>query len=271
MTVSLHQHTIHYHRFGSGPVPMVCLHGYGENGKSFEDLGAAFRESHTLICPDLPLHGHTQWLEGQFHPGDLDSLITTLLEAGGFASGKFVLAGYSMGGRLALAYAEHFSQKLEGLLLIAPDGLKVNKWYWLATQTSMGNRFFKFTMHHPQWFFNGMTLARKAGLLNQSIYKFAHHYLDDPLARKQLYERWTLMRRFKPDLNAIREKLNLQQIPLLLVFGKHDRIIVTGPGKRFMQGIGKNANLLVLEAGHRLLRPNFCTIIAASFQSLEQP
>jgi hypothetical protein len=44
-------------------------------------------------------------------------------------------------------------EQIEKLVLLAPDGLKVNFWYWLATQTWLGKNSFCFTMKHPGWFF----------------------------------------------------------------------------------------------------------------------
>src|SRR5438477_13115821 len=89
---------------------------------------------------------------------------------------KITLMGFSLGGRMALALYEKMSPSVERLVLLAPDGLKVNFWYWLSTQTWIGNRLFLFTMNHPSWFFSFLKGLNKLKLVNVSIFKFVNYY-----------------------------------------------------------------------------------------------
>ena len=51
-------------RFGNGPEPVLCFHGYGEDAQRFASLRPATGERFTLLAIDLPFHGRTQWREG---------------------------------------------------------------------------------------------------------------------------------------------------------------------------------------------------------------
>ena len=112
---------------------------------------------------------------------------------------------YSMGGKIALHLLQHMPEKIKQVILIAPDGLHVNFWYFLSTQTFIGNKLFEITMKHPYWFFMFLNFATNTNLLNKSIEKFIHYYLDDKKGRMLLYKRWTAMRKFKPDLSAVKK------------------------------------------------------------------
>jgi len=79
---------------GRGPVRLVLLHGFTGTGASFE--GLALDDRFTVVAPDLPGHGQsdpaTSWDDCL---RALEPLVTP----------QTVLAGYSMGARLALALA----------------------------------------------------------------------------------------------------------------------------------------------------------------------
>lgn len=260
---------VSYHQFGSGPELMICLHGYGENGSAFSSLEPLLGQLYTLVCPDLPLHGATRWNQPAMDLTDMDNLLQALSRQVAGQSRQveglpvpFALMGYSMGGRLAMAYAEQFPHRLSHLFLLAPDGLGLNFWYWLATQTGIGNTLFRFTMRHPDWLFEAMELGKYLGLINQSIYKFSHHFLDDPLQRKLLYERWTFFRLFRPRINRLQQAIRRHHLPTDLFFGKFDRIITANQAGPFKSLTGGPCRVFLLEAGHRLLKPPNAITIA---------
>ncbi|MEO8713275.1 MAG: hypothetical protein ABI405_14180, partial [Parafilimonas sp.] len=63
---------INYYVFGTGNEILFCLHGYGEDGKSFAFLETHLGNTYTLYAIDFPFHGATEWNERQgFSTGDL--------------------------------------------------------------------------------------------------------------------------------------------------------------------------------------------------------
>ena len=144
-------------------------------------------------------------------------------------------------------------ERIEKIVLLAPDGLKINFWYWLATETRWGNKFFAFTMKKPGWFFGLLKGMNKLRLVNASIFKFVNYYIGDAAIRRLLYNRWTTLRKLKPALNRIKNNIRENNTVVRLVYGKHDRIILSSTGEKFKKGIEEYCTVTVIHSGHQVL------------------
>ncbi|HMP88496.1 MAG TPA: alpha/beta hydrolase [Lacibacter sp.] len=256
-TLRLQQASFSYLRGGHGPRTLICLHGYGESAESFAFLEPLLGQRYTLYALDLPWHGQTRWERGLTFPvGGLADLLRQLVP--GFDTGRHTLLAYSMGGRVALSLLDRLPHRFEQTVLLAPDGLRVNPWYWLATQTQPGNRLFRFTMRHPQWFRGLVDKVGRRGWVNPGVRKFAHRYIDDPQVREDLYRIWTTHRKFRPRMERISELVPAHRIRIDLVFGRYDRIIHTRNAHRLLSRLPPGqpwVQVHELEAGHHLLQP----------------
>nr|WP_294994518.1 alpha/beta hydrolase [uncultured Sediminibacterium sp.] len=260
--IEIHGSRLHYQQFGHGSQWLCCFHGYGEEGGKFEFLAEELSATHTIIAFDMPFHGKTEW-NGPLllEPADLMEIVLQMVP-----SGKPIqLMGYSMGGRICLRLLELYPQHISSIILAAPDGLHNNPWQKLSTRTWIGNQLFRFSMQYPGLMFALMELTTQVGLFNKSISKFAHHYLDDAVERDRLYKRWTSMRRFSPALKRLKKVIATHQVPVHLLFGKYDRVIVAKHGYKLQAGIESLVHIQELEAGHHLLqhkfKPHFLKII----------
>lgn len=243
--------TIGYYRFGSGPKTVVCFHGYGEEATIFGFLAEYAGSQYSFYSIDLPFHGKTNWKEGfNFTDDDLLDIVEQITGAG---TSKLILMGFSLGGRMALSLYQAIPDKIEKVILLAPDGLKVNTWYWLATQTWLGNKFFSFTMKKPSWFFGFLKLLNKLKLVNASIFKFVNFYIGNKEVRELLYTRWTTLRKIKPGIKKIKLLIKENKTSVRLIYGKHDRIILSSVGKKFQHGIEPYCELTIIHAGHQVL------------------
>jgi len=249
---------IAWYRFGTGPRILLCFHGYGEDGTAFGFLEKYIGHQYTVYAVDLPYHGKTEWIDGtDFTNSDLAAIIEGILYQNKpkpeTIDSKLSLLGFSLGGRMALGFYQLHPERVERMVLLAPDGMKVNFWYWLSTQTKLGNQFFAFTMKHPGWFFGFLKLLNRMRLINASMFKFVYHYIGDSEVRRLLYTRWTTLRKIKPNLHRIKSSVQLHSTPLRMLYGKHDRIIVSSAGEKFKKGIEKNCTLTVIPSGHQVL------------------
>lgn len=248
---------ISYYCFGAGPNTAVCFHGYGEESAMFEFFGKYAGEQFTFYAIDLPFHGQTQWNEGlNFNWKDLQEIISMILQKDSnqtTANSQLTLLGFSLGGRIALSLYLTMPEQIKKLVLLAPDGLKVNFWYWLSTQTWLGNKLFALTMKHPGWFFGFLKALNKLGVVNASIFKFVNYYIGDKEVRRLLYERWTTLRKIKPDPRLVKSFVVKYKTPVRLIYGKHDRIILSAVGEKFKKGIEEYCSLTVVESGHQVL------------------
>ena len=261
-TIKYKNSAIHVDCFGHGNQLVICFHGYGETASSFHFMEKYAGVDYSFYAVDLPFHGQTLWNEeNDFTPSDLVNIITLIKNQYHSTNPNFkakvddqpILMGFSLGGRVCLSAYEQTPENFKKIILLAPDGLKVNAWYWLATQTWMGNRLFYFTMKKPTWFFKFLKMMNQTRWINQSIYKFVHYYIDDDKVRHQLYQRWTGLRKIKPNLSKIKEKIIEQKTPVRLIYGKYDRIILPVRGEKFCKGIEPYCNLKVIRSGHQVL------------------
>jgi pimeloyl-ACP methyl ester carboxylesterase len=251
--------------FGEGTQWLFCFHGYGEDGRSFEFLKNSLGQTYSLIAIDLPFHGNTRWNEGLLMtPEDLINIIDAIIKQYNKNNEtKFSLLGFSLGGRIALHLLQTIPSRIERAVLIAPDGLHLNFWYALGTQTSLGNKLFAYTMKKPNWFFNLVNVGYSTKLLSKSIVKFTHHYLDDEKERSLLYKRWTAMRKFKPNASAVKKAIEKYEIEVRVLSGSYDRIILSKRNSFFNNN--PYVKIRVIEAGHMLLKERYADDIALIF------
>ena len=105
----------YYRRGDRSGVPLIYLHGFMGSGKIWLPLMPRLPESICLIAPDLPGHGGT---EAELNDLDFDSLSEALIDFIDQNSfDKPIIAGYSMGGRIALYTALKYRQKFRAMIL----------------------------------------------------------------------------------------------------------------------------------------------------------
>jgi len=250
---------LHYLRWGQGPEWLFCFHGYGEDSRTFTCLEKELADAYTVIAIDLPFHGQTAWREGLLlEPADLLALVNELRPAGQ----PFHLMGYSMGGRVALQLLQLLPHEVKSMLLVAPDGLHKKIWQKLATRSMLGKRLFRQVMDQPNWLLGMLDLATRLRLYNRNLLKFVHYYLDDAAGREMLYQRWTTMRKFRPSKKLLKQLIRQHKIPVNLVFGRYDRVILTRYGIAFSRNSEGHIRLTELPAGHQLLREKYAVTLA---------
>ena len=107
---------LNYFVAGSGP-PVTLLHGFTQSGHSWGETIARMPEGWKWIVPDLRGHGETQTRRGAQCSMDActEDLVALWEE---MDVGRTHLAGYSMGGRLALHIAARRPERLLSLLTI---------------------------------------------------------------------------------------------------------------------------------------------------------
>jgi pimeloyl-ACP methyl ester carboxylesterase len=110
---------VHYLEWGrSGAPAVLALHGGGQTGYMFEDLGAALRRTHNVLAPDLPSHGDSDTLgEGSmFSREALSATLPPLLAE--FGIQRAVVVGASLGGILAITLGATQPELVAGVVLV---------------------------------------------------------------------------------------------------------------------------------------------------------
>jgi pimeloyl-ACP methyl ester carboxylesterase len=260
--ISYRVSSFHVVTYGRGANVIFCFHGYGENADSYGIFEELLGNRYKLVAIEMPFHGKTTWRGPLLL--EVAGLITVMNEIQGSTSATFSVMGYSMGGRVALRLLQEMPERIEKLVLIAPDGLHKNFWQRIANQSFVGNQLFKFTMRHPGWLFGLLKIGFTLKLLNSNMEKFLRYYLDEEAERLILYKRWTTMRKFRPTQASLQQIIQSNKTPVHLFFGKYDRIIVSKWGYLFANTL-PTVTVKEIAAGHILLQQKYVSEIASPF------
>lgn len=242
---------LHYIKTGWGKKLLLAFHGYGNDASLFLSLAAQIGNEYTTISFDLPHHGKTIWeVQRLMSKVALAELAQQLQRQ--FNVNKFSLAGYSLGGRLCLCLAEQMSANIDTIVLIAPDGLVFNKFYYFVTQNTIGKRMFqKFTIA-PQKYLRFTDWMHRRKLLNSSKYKFLNHYISNEQDRKFLLRVWTDLKMLVPDEAKLKKSITAHHVSLHIFMGKHDQVIPVRFAQKFIKDL-PSATLIVTNKGHNVM------------------
>ncbi|OPZ99178.1 MAG: 4,5:9,10-diseco-3-hydroxy-5,9,17-trioxoandrosta-1(10),2-diene-4-oate hydrolase [Bacteroidetes bacterium ADurb.Bin408] len=111
---------VHYTVAGKGPC-IVLLHGFTEDASIWDNYTNTLKENFTVLTPDLPGHGLSETWETPHTMEKQAELLKNLLDNLNIKT--IVLIGHSMGGYVALAFAEAYPQYLKGLCLFHSSAL----------------------------------------------------------------------------------------------------------------------------------------------------
>lgn len=120
MTVTFKNIPIFYTDNGVGK-PVVLLHGFLENSTMWDAFLPELTKKNRIICIDLLGHGQTGCL-GYLHTMEqMAEAVEAVLEHLNIT--QSIIIGHSMGGYVALAFAEKNPQRLHGLCLMNSTAL----------------------------------------------------------------------------------------------------------------------------------------------------
>jgi 2-succinyl-6-hydroxy-2,4-cyclohexadiene-1-carboxylate synthase len=97
----------------SVPEPLLLLHGFTQTGRGWDEVVRHLAgQTYRPLAPDLRGHGAA----ASRRPIDMASCVA---DVAGLAAGRFALAGYSMGGRIALHVALACPERVSRLVLVS--------------------------------------------------------------------------------------------------------------------------------------------------------
>ena len=209
--------TIHYRRVGKG-IPVVLIHGFAEDQEIWQRQVEALQDKVQFILPDIPGSGRSTFIAGEgigiehYAEG-----IRRVVEAEQLD--KFALIGHSMGGYVALAYAEKWPQSLTGLGLFHstayPDNEEkiANRKRGIAfIQTHGPQEFLKQAI--PNLFSEGYKKEQPADV--QKLIHRATNFSGPTLV--QYYEAMMV----RPNRTGLLKSL---EIPILFIIGEEDKTL----------------------------------------------
>ena len=253
-----------YFTYGNGKIPLLAFHGFGRNATDFKIFEELFGSKYTIYAFNLFHHGESEYPANRienntFTKHEFKEMFTQFFNIKNMD--QVAIMGYSLGGKIALMFTEVFPEKVESLWLFAPDGIKLNFWYIVASKTAMGRGVYKYFLENPAIFFNMVNGLHRTKLINDKIKKFAINNMDEKEKRELVYTVWLTFKDTNPKTNICIENIRNYKIPVYQFFGKNDKVIKPKLGDWFSKKITQSQNFHTLQAGHQLLTTKTCKYI----------
>ncbi|MCG3166763.1 MAG: 2-succinyl-6-hydroxy-2,4-cyclohexadiene-1-carboxylate synthase [Bacteroidia bacterium] len=240
-----------YYTFGKGAEPLLAFHGFGQSGKEFLVFEKYIGDKFTIYAFDVLHHGNSEHDGEPVTENDLKELVKVFTKQHSIT--KFSLLGFSLGGKIVLKLIELFHERLNNVILLSPDGLKINPLYRFSTVTSPGRFLFRGFIKNPAPVSKTALLLKNMKILDPKIYNFMYSQIRTKELREKIYKVWITYQNINPDLDKIAALVNKNTFRFMLVFGKHDRVIHPKYGERFVEKLKDKNSFVLLNTGHQLI------------------
>jgi pimeloyl-ACP methyl ester carboxylesterase len=252
--MTLHGHRVAYRMAGEGP-PIILIHGITSSSANWRRVAPLLARHHTLIAPDLIGHGQSAKPRGDYSMGAFASGIRDLAVALGI--GPATVVGHSLGGGVAMQFSYQFPERTDRLALVSSGGLGRQVHPLLRAATLPGSELIL-----PLLAANGIRAGsialgrafRKVGIkLGTDTVEIArgHASLSDAESREAFVQ--ALRASVDPGGQRVSatDRLYLAaQLPLLIVWGRCDRVIPVEHGERAHELVPGSRLHVFERAGH---------------------
>ena len=160
--------------------------------------------------------------------------------------------GYSLGGRISFKIAELLPSRIEEMLLFAPDGLIVNRWYALLSHYAFGRAIFRYFIKHEKGFYTTLGFLNRTGVISNKLKQFVENETRNKELQWKVYNVWSFLRKTDPNLKKLSKELKEHKIPVRVFIGKHDKIIPYQNTRR-LSALYPDLKVFTVDSGHALL------------------
>ena len=95
---------------------IVFLHGFLQNKEVWKKFTSEFPKRYRIICIDLPAHGQSSTFGYLNSMSSMADAVKAVLDS--LKLRRYILVGHSMGGYVALAFAEKYTDHIHALVLM---------------------------------------------------------------------------------------------------------------------------------------------------------
>ena len=242
------QATLRYTKTGNGKKVLFTFHGFGQTSQVFCKLSESLSADYTIYNFDLFFHGSLwnqdeQPLEKVFW----NELIQKFISAEGIH--ELSVLGFSMGAKFALATLEAFPARVKEIFLLAPDGIKTNTWYSLATYPTALRALFKTTIKNPLIFNATANFAFRTRLIDKGVLRFVKSQMNTEEKRNRVYLSWVVFRHLHFSMRHISRMIHEHRVKLVVITGRFDKIITAKNMGKLLRHV-PHARLEMLDTGH---------------------
>ena len=234
---------LNYTDTGGSGTPVVLLHAFPFNSAMWEPQVESLGDKFRFIAPDLKGFGDSDAPEGESAysmDGYADEVKALVDELG---LDRFVLAGLSMGGYIALAYMRKYADGVDGLVLAdtraeadPPEGKeKRSNQQKQVLQDGTAGLIETLT---------GALLAESTRANKSDVVKKVQAAMENPAAG------------FIGALEAMKNRIDSTEslaqidVPTLVIVGENDGVTPPDAARKLHENIGGSQLIVIPEAGH---------------------
>jgi pimeloyl-ACP methyl ester carboxylesterase len=247
--------------------PLLLFHGFGDSCATWAAVLPRLARHHRVIAPDLPGFGGSGPLPEGPMLDVLVGAVADLREALGIR-GPAAVIGNSMGGAVALRLALDRPDLVSRLVLVDAAGLAVGVPLWwrllsvqlapisAALAVGAGRLPGGLVERTAARIYPRLTFHDATACSAETRAAFARHYRGADDVRRLTAHGPRLVRSLA-DGRLLRDAVRLRQ-PLLVVWGRNDRLIPVGDGVRVTRAVVDGRLCVIDECGHcpQLERPD---------------
>lgn len=227
-----------------GPV-VVLLHGFGASLQTWDAWAQGLSTSHRVIRLDFPGSGLSP-PDPERDYSDARSLQMLLRLLDELNVPRASVVGHSMGGRIAWTFAAKFPERIDKLVLVAPDGFASFGFeYGKAMDVPASLSLMRHVLPQSILRMNLKAAYAQPETLTDALTTRYHELLRAPGARQAMLDRLqqTVLQEPLPLLSQIRA-------PTLLVWGEADAMIPFSNARDYLQAIAESRLLSWPGVGH---------------------
>ncbi len=217
-------HSLYYRKTGNGDTAVLWFHGFGQNHLAFDKVIEPQTEKFTHYTFDLFFHGNSVWVgEGPIGKHIWKELIQRFIEQAGIS--RFNVVGFSIGCRFAVTLAEHFPDRINHLIMLAPDGVQFRFWYSIATYPYLLRKLFHHIVTKPTAWNRLLSFLEITRIIDRKLLRFAQRQMDNEPKRERVYRSWVNFRHLKSNATGLAQLAEVHKVTVTIIAGTRDKLV----------------------------------------------
>lgn len=237
---------LHVRQSGPPDAPaVVLLHGFGSSLQTWDVWAKGLATTHRVVRIDLPGSGLSPPDPAHDYRDERSlAMLIALMDSLGLQ--RTSLVGHSMGGRIAWTFAVKFPERVDKLVLVAPDGFASFGFEYgkpMDVPATLG--LMRHVLPKPLLRMNLESAYARPEALSDAVTTRYHDLILAPGARQAMLDRLrqTVLQEPLPLLRQIKA-------PTLLVWGEADAMIPLSNAQDYLQALQSSRLVSWPQVGH---------------------
>lgn len=227
---------VHYYAGGSGE-PIVLVHGLGGRAEDWANLMPSLvKDHHRVYALDLPGYGRSSWpRNASYSIAEESQAVEAFMDS--LHLQRTDLAGWSMGGWIAMNVALQEPQRIRRLIIFDSAGIRFN----VNWNTSLFEPNTPKKLHELDELLMASKPPHVPGFIAHAIFRYVARH------------GWVVKRNMDSMLTGqalLDDKLGGLKMPMLIVWGQQDHLIPVSVGERIHRAVPQSEMAIFNGCGH---------------------